>query len=618
MAVRSQQRWMGRLAAAAAALTSFGEAFYLPGVAPTEYLEGAPVELKVNKLTSSKAVLPYDFYYLPFCEPKEKKHKVENLGEILMGDAIQNSPYEIKMRVSTTCQTLCTVPVDEEKLLKFQNAIDDEYMVNWMVDNLPAATRYFEQIGDQERTVVLPGYPVGLQKNGRYYIYNHVVLVLSYHSNPDKYEGYRVVGFEVEPYSSSGCTEGDSVLLELGRTTKSITFTYAVRWKESEVRWASRWDTYLTMTSGGQVHWFGILNSMLVVVFLSGMVALIMLRTLYRDIAKYNEIATEEEAKEETGWKLVHGDVFRAPEYCNIFCATVGTGVQLINMVVVVLIFALLGFLSPAHRGALLQSMMLLFTLMGVAGGFVTAKIYKLFRSDGYVKVAALTATLYPGIVFSLFFVLNLFIWGQGSSGAVPLTTMLAMLVLWFGISMPLVMLGARMGFNQPAIELPVKVSLIPRCIPEQPGVAGSAWATCLAGGLLPFGAVFTEIFFILSSIWHHRFYYLFGFLGIVIILLIITCAEISIALTYYQLTMENHRWWWRSMFTSGASAFYLLLYAIIYFHTRLQINTTVATLIYYGYMVLMSSAFFIFTGTVGFISSFFFVRGIYGSIKVD
>ena len=37
-----------------------------------------------------------------------------------------------------------------------------------------------------------------------------------------------------------------------------------------------------------QIHWFSIINSLMIVLFLSGMVALIMLRTLHRDITVYN------------------------------------------------------------------------------------------------------------------------------------------------------------------------------------------------------------------------------------------------------------------------------------------------------------------------------------------
>ena len=74
--------------------------------------------------------------------------------------------------------------------------------------------------------------------------------------------------------------------------------------QKSEIRWASRWDTYLLMMDD-QIHWFSIINSLMIVLFLSGMVAMIMMRTLHRDISKYNQLETADEAQEETGWKLV-------------------------------------------------------------------------------------------------------------------------------------------------------------------------------------------------------------------------------------------------------------------------------------------------------------------------
>jgi hypothetical protein len=72
----------------------------------------------------------------------------------------------------------------------------------------------------------------------------------------------------------------------------------------SDIKWASRWDTYLLMTDD-QIHWFSIINSLMIVLFLTGMVAMIMMRTLRRDISQYNELESAEEAQEETGWKLV-------------------------------------------------------------------------------------------------------------------------------------------------------------------------------------------------------------------------------------------------------------------------------------------------------------------------
>eukprot|EP00983_Pelagomonas_calceolata_P083325 1156138-Pelagomonas_calceolata.AAC.15 len=72
----------------------------------------------------------------------------------------------------------------------------------------------------------------------------------------------------------------------------------------SDIRWASRWDTYLLMIDD-QIHWFSIINSVMIVLFLTGMVAMIIVRTLHRDITKYNQLESGEDAQEETGWKLV-------------------------------------------------------------------------------------------------------------------------------------------------------------------------------------------------------------------------------------------------------------------------------------------------------------------------
>jgi transmembrane 9 superfamily protein 2/4 len=73
--------------------------------------------------------------------------------------------------------------------------------------------------------------------------------------------------------------------------TSIVTYTYDVIWMENpDKKWVTRWDIYLQMAPGsGQIHWFSIINSLLIAVFLTGMVAMIMMRTLHRDIAKYNE-----------------------------------------------------------------------------------------------------------------------------------------------------------------------------------------------------------------------------------------------------------------------------------------------------------------------------------------
>ena len=81
---------------------------------------------------------------------------------------------------------------------------------------------------------------------------------------------------------------------------------------------------------------------------------------------------------------------------------------------------------------------------------------------------------------------------------------MVVILLLWFGITTPLTFLGAFYGYKKRAIEHPVRTNTIPRTIPEQifytkplPGI--------VMGGILPFGCIFIQLFFIMNSIWSHQ-----------------------------------------------------------------------------------------------------------------
>jgi transmembrane 9 superfamily protein 2/4 len=619
--------------------------FYLPGVAPQDFKKKDVMFLKVNKLSSVKNQLPYEYYSLPYCRPEKVVQSAENLGEVLRGDRIENSLYQIQMRVDEQCKVLCRIESLSAKQAKaFLGKIEDDYRVNMILDNLPVAMvkmRKDDSTGGLIKTYER-GYPVGFkaslegQKDIKYFLHNHLRYTILYHKDSAT-DLSRIVGFEVEPFSVkheyespwdkqsptlNTCNPGRMIYVTHNLPPQGIQegdeviFSYDVKFVQSEIRWASRWDTYLMMMDD-QIHWFAIINSVMIVLFLSGMVAMIMMRTLNRDITKYNQLEASEDAQEETGWKLVHGDVFRPPANGSLLASYVGSGIQIFGMALVTLIFALLGFLSPANRGGLMTAMLMMFVFMGLFAGYFSARLYKSFRGEEWKKTTLRTALMFPGVTFLVFFVLNLVIWGEKSSGAIPFGTLFALCFLWFGISVPLVFVGSYFGYKQPAPEDPVRTNKIPRQIPEQPWYMNPVFS-CLVGGVLPFGAVFIELFFILTSMWLHQFYYLFGFLALVFVILLITCAEITIVLCYFQLCSEDYQWWWRSYFTSGSSAIYLFIYSGFYFYSKLDITKTVPMLMYFTYMLMISYGFFCLTGTIGFYACYLFVRKIYGAVKID
>ena len=127
-----------------------------------------------------------------------------------------------------------------------------------------------------------------------------------------------------------------------------------------------------------------------------------------------------QELLEESGWKLVHADVFRPPPVPVVLCASLGTGMQLFAMSVVSIFCAMLGFLSPANRGSLLTATILVYMLMGVPAGYFSAHTYKSVKGTEWKKATLMTAFLWPGVVVAAFFLLNFFIWGQAASDIQP------------------------------------------------------------------------------------------------------------------------------------------------------------------------------------------------------
>jgi len=600
---------------------------YLPGVAPIDYNVGDVVELKVNKLTSVKTQLPYHFYdKVPFCKPAEIVNMDANLGEFLSGDRLMNSLYHVHFRQTVECAELgtdqtdklapytpggetpktCATVYNQDAVKIFADFVKKDYLIQWTLDSLPAARVRTVKTGTETTTLYDRGFPLGfVDESGDAFLYNHVALTVRYHKLDDV-DAYRVVGFEVEPSSVSvGASEkkceGDGNQLRLTEkgvpvSSLPVTWTYSVTWVEDpNTEWSQRWDKYFASTNA-DIHWFSILNSILIVLFLTGMIATILMRMLHRDLRKYSEQLESREDAEETGWKLVHGDVFRTPKNPVLLCVFSGFGAQVFVTAAITLICAILGLLSPANPGALVTTIVIVIMLGSIFSGYVSTRMYKMFKGENWKRNMLMTAFMVPGIIGAILLFINFFVWGVKSSGGVSFTGLLALIGLFLGIELPLNFVGSYLGFKQAAIEYPVGTNQIPRLIPER------AWynnllSASLLGGLLPFAAVFIELHFILGALWGNEIYYVFGFLFVVFLILAITCAEISVVMVYFQLCGEDYHWWWRSFLTSGSSACYLFFYSIFYFATSLEITNFISGLLFFGYTVIICIVFFMLTG---------------------
>lgn len=100
------------------------------------------------------------------------------------------------------------------------------------------------------------------------------------------------------------------------------------------------------------------------------------------------------------------------------------------------------------------------------------------------------------------------------------------------------------MAMRRAPMEFPGRINPLPRRIVPSDDWFTNSDLSVVIGGVLPFAAVFIEIFFIMSSVWLHQFYYVFGFLFLVFVILVVTCAEISVVMCYFHLCQENHHWY--------------------------------------------------------------------------
>ena len=139
-----------------------------------------------------------------------------------------------------------------------------------------------------------------------------------------------------------------------------------------------------------------------------------------------------------------------------------------------------------------------------------------------------------------------------------------------------------------------------------------------IMAGFLPFSAIYVELYYIFASVWGHKVYIIWSILFIVYIILIIVTAFITVALTYFQLAVEDHRWWWRSFLCGGSTALFVYGYCIFYYLRRSQMSGFMQTSFFFGYNLMVCFGFFLMLGTVGWRASLLFVRQIYKAIKCE
>ncbi|KAG7402205.1 hypothetical protein PHYBOEH_005768 [Phytophthora boehmeriae] len=564
----------------------------------------------------------YQYYKLPYCKPKERQWDDHDLGELLTGSRKVVTDYRLYFGVDQTYAQLCKLPIGPDVMKAFKDAVDEDYEISSSPDlliSVPYDIRLRGQVGYLIQEGIR-NIRQGMKLH--YYLNTHLHFDIAYNDVEAEDDKNRIVAANLTMASSDPDLEYHYALSpENVATNPEAIFTYSVKWhNRPDLLYENRNAVNEMPEDDLELHWISVINSFILVMMLTGFLSIVMLRILKRDFSRYTDLETGDDRtlEDDSGWKLLHADVFRFPTHLSVFCALNGAGAQLFVMLSVVLGFSLIGLVKPNKRGGMMTAFIVLYALTAGIGGFHSARLYRQLGGQRWVWNILLCVLVIPGPLVAIFSFLNsVAIWND-SSAALPFGTIMIVLILFITVALPLTIIGGVIGRNYTGeFKSPCRTNKIPREVPAVPSYR-SPFILVIAAGCLPFSAVYIELHHIFAAIWGHSIYKLFGILFLSFVMLVFVTAFTTISLTYIQLSSEDHRWWWRSYISGGTAGLFVLAYSVWYYTSVADMTGFFQAAFYFGYSGMMAYCFFVMLGFIGFQSSLFFVNKIYRTIKVE
>eukprot|EP01060_Flectonema_neradi_P030386 TRINITY_DN439_c2_g1_i2.p1 TRINITY_DN439_c2_g1~~TRINITY_DN439_c2_g1_i2.p1 ORF type:complete len:576 (+),score=77.79 TRINITY_DN439_c2_g1_i2:63-1790(+) len=555
-----------------------------------KYAEGDDVWVYGNKIGPFFNPLETYGYFdvLPWCRPGSLEARKPTLGEALTGDEFIKLDMKMLFKKDVENSTICTRKITASEAQIFTSAVNEHYWYQLYIDDLPTWAA------------------LGKISNKIPSIYLHQKFNLGWN-------GDRII--------IANLTAENKVPIPVDGG--SLSFTYSIHWEEVDTPFEKRFRRYLDESFfEHKIHWVSVLNSFMMVALLACTVLGVLIRTLKADFVRYAREVEEDgiEFQDESGWKQVQGEVFRVPPNHALLCAFVGTGNQLI-VLCFCLIFIAIASVIYADRGGLLSYGVCSYAVTSCVAGYSSARQFVQYSAAGpsiskdWKKTMFITSILLPAMVAAVITVLNTIARLYNSQQLITFTTLLAIGALWAFVAFPLVVFGTLVGRHQKKVEVP-RISQIPRYIPERSRVVH--YVSIAAGGILPFGSIFIELYFIFTSFWNYKFYYVYGFMLLVYIILILVTMCLSVVYTYFLLNSEDYRWQWNTFALGASTSGYVFLYAGYFFLFKTKMSGFFMTVYYFGYMFLFCFALAVMCGTVSFVTAELFVARIYRNIKIE
>lgn len=530
-----------------------------------------------------------------------------------------------------------------------------------------------------EYTNYFSGIPIGFKRGTKYYLYNHFVFYIKINEKNNKYQivDFYISAHSARQDSEQTCLryeEGEQIidsnddddeentnntliknnsqeshknyvmLKDINYTEKykdriynvledgtrryyqtaadqelkegNISFTYDVIFIKSNTSFSSRYDHYFSLK--GSYRWPGLVFSNILIFLLTFGIFAILTKTVNKDLDQYNtnSVISDTVTIDEYGWKQISGDVFRPPRHQKTLSAFIGTGFEVLCIIIVSLILSLIGFIKPEIRSKMVNYIFICCLTFGIISGYVSTFVYRNIGGKDWLKNCIVTAFFFPIISLTVIGIIRILMTFEKSSASFKISQMALLCLLWLFVSSPLVFVGTLLALMKKTIKYPCKVNALPTAIGEKPWYLHLQYISWFTG-TIPFVTFFVEFVYLMKSIWTYQVYYLASFLSLSLLFAIVITSEISIIYVFINLCYGDHKWLWKSFFVSASPALYVLIYSFFYF-LRLGLTRLSAIVVYFLIMSLISIAVALVLGSSGTLLTFWFVHYIYSKIKID
>ncbi|XP_022972623.1 transmembrane 9 superfamily member 5-like isoform X1 [Cucurbita maxima] len=549
---------------------------------PSGYAYGDQIPLFANKVFGADERCDADSYFsLPFCPPGEKLHKrKKSLNEILAGDCLTNTQYELRFGVPVSEGFLCDKYMTEDDLKRFKTAIENKFEYQMYFADIWFGSKVGEAIEE-----------TGLGK--KYYLFNHIEFNLDFME--DQVKGVNIVN------------SLDSSVAITNITETPVEFSYSVVWNEIKPTNNSNYFKSRYKAPYGKASWVLEENRGL---FWSGIWLWttisfwwVALPLVVASPYLFRYVMSNRQPHQGSRF---NDKVCQCPMFTSLLGALLGVGTQHLIIMVLLFVSAYQG-IYPCNRERISVDIVLAYCLTSVPSAFIGRSFHEKFSPLKLKECVFLTGALYfypafIAVLLAKIFVSNslmvndaiyiLSIAGIGSAILVYLCCIATR--KWYEPEHDVTACATRMVdvFNPPASSLwymktPAQMVLVGLSI------------------FLPICLVMDDIY---ASLWGLKacgsFFTLFTVFSMVIITTIIS----AYALTGVQLLKNDYNWWWRSVLRGGSPAILMFVYGI-YFLSKIKTESDREFLPLLVYNCCICYSLFLVLGSVSFRASHFAFR---------